>query len=157
MESLNDISSADVDLSVPVLRKDMSAGDLMAMLRREADRRHARDGDSPSPSRQSQHRQRLRAVELFARFTAAALRRAAVAEGWGRQTGQAFEYAEAAMRDLAANWITKRVAAAKLGMTLPQYFHWTRDKKIATRVIGKASLVRRADVKAAQREMGVGR
>ena len=87
---------------------------------------------------------------------APALRRAAVREGWGRQVGKAFVYSESVVRALAADWITKREAAAKLRMTQPRYFHWTRDGRIATKVIGKASLVRRADVRAAQKEMGIG-
>jgi len=51
--------------------------------------------------------------------------------------------------------MTKQDAQSKLRMTQPQYFHWTARGGIATRVIGKASLVRRADVRNEQKERGL--
>ncbi len=88
-------------------------------------------------------------------ITPRALRKAALKEGWGRQSGRKCAYSETVVRDLAANWMIKQDAQMKLRMTQPQYFHWTLKAGIATRVIGKASLVRRVDVRNEQRERGL--
>lgn len=131
-----------------------------ARMRRNGSHPAGADGKGAEPAAGDIRLPERQALALFDEhdmgIKAAALRRAAVAGGWGRQSGRAFLYSASAVGDLAANWITKQEAAAKLGLTMPRYFHWTSRRGIETRVIGKASLVRRSDVRAAQREMRKG-
>jgi len=134
MESLNDITSAEVDLSAPVLRKNVPTGELLSMLSREADRRFAGNGEELSSSRQSQYRQHLRAIGLFGEFLA------------GRG---AVNVDERLLDEFVAH------LSKSLGDRRPFYcLEFSGD--IRGLVIGKASLVRRADVRAAQRDLRKG-
>ena len=75
-----------------------------------------------------------------------ALLKAAKLGGKVSLRGGLFYYSKAYIEDLKSNWVTKQYAASALNMTEKQLWHWLKKNAVETKTIGKASLIRAADI-----------
>lgn len=94
------------------------------------------------------------ALKLLAPFeiTRQALRKYAEAQGMVEENGKDYFYSNQFIQDLSNNYMTKQEAMETVGLRKSGYFYWMSSKGIEAVVIGKASLLKKDDVLARNRE-----
>ena len=78
--------------------------------------------------------------------TPAALESVASVDGALRGSTGRLKYSQAYVEDIRDNWVAKQEAMLLLGMTDHQLWHWLNLSGRKARLIGKVSLVRKADI-----------
>ncbi len=102
----------------------------------------------PRSSTESSALSELDAIDMLADLgiSPAALRTAALADHSLLGSDRRPQYPKAYIEEIRDNWTTKREASLMLVMTDHQLWHWLNLSGRKARLIGKVSLVRRADV-----------